>query len=270
MSLKTFHNSINNKLQIDLSAFLSKKEVATRVDVYYNYDQCSGAASNQKPDTTRTRKPVQVYDDFTSMIGNDSRDPRNYIIEHVYNTTDTVTCRILVHTVEQTAASKDPHEILITVYGDSFADITSAFGKIDNDNNRMPGNGIKIHKAVAYTNEFGVEHILMMLRTVDPDYIAPVMLRLHEPVREQHLYKVVNDNVIYTNQIDTGILNMVQTSGEILQADDADTVYESGETSAPTINTTYTPSVPTGSTPTDTSSSPAPAAPTNDDTYYSY
>ena len=211
-----FKNSIKNKLELDLSSFMLN-EIATLVEVYFDYDN----NPNSQPDYTRTRKPVRVYDGFdTGKILGDSRDPRMHLVEHVYNDTNEHMCKIRVHTVEKI---KNPtgtdnkiitwHEINLTVYGDETADITTMFGPTSGTGasiERLPGLGVEIHNATAFSNDYGVEHILLMIKTINPDYLSPVMLRLAEPIREQMSYTIIGDNDSITREslIDTSTIDI--------------------------------------------------------------
>lgn len=216
-----FRNSIHNELHLDLSKFYNtaaNQETATLVEVYFD-------DRSTTPDYIRTRKPVQVYDDFELMIGEDSRDPRNYLIKHTYHNTEPVTCRVVVYTLQSIEAGTY-REYKIRVYGDTHVDLSTAFGLVDNDNRRIPGHGIEIHKATAFSNEYGVEHVLLLFRTINPDYISPVMLRLLEPVREQHQYEINDDQIVYNNKIDMSTID--HTYSVEPQEQVVTTVYESG------------------------------------------
>ena len=262
-----FKNSIKNKLEIDLSSFVLN-EIATLGEIYFDYDN----NLNGQPDYVRTRKPVRVYDGFgTGKILGDSRDPRMHLVDHVYNDTNEHICKIRVHTVEKI---KNPtvinneiitwHEIDLTVYGDGTADITTIFGPTSGTGaaiERLPGLGVEIHNATAFSNDYGVEHILLMLKTINPDYLSPVMLRLAEPIREQMTYTIIGDNDSITREslIDTSTIDI--TYGEQTVDTSVEPIYESGYTTTTTQSqTTQSQTVPSTSN-TDS---------LNNNTYYSY
>ena len=266
-----FRNSIRNLFQLDLSNFAAD-EIATLVEVFFDYPDQPDLQATAQPDYTKTRKPVQVYGGFEQgkLLG-DSRDPRSHLIEHTYFGSGQKTCRVKIHTI-----GGKVYDVYITVYGDEQADLTAAFGRTIGTGtalSRAPGLGLEIHNTTAFTNEYGVEHLLIMFKTIEPDYISPVMLRLAEPIREQITYEISGnqDTISRETVLDTGTIDATYTTTTTSQTMVA--THESGTVTNDSITQTtpYTP-VTTTSSPTTSTATPVNTDNTtqNNNTYYSY
>lgn len=170
-----YKNSVRNNLQLNISRLAPDKFI-NRVEVTF------GDEPDGKPSYVATRKPVITYRNFENLVGNDTRDPRNYLINHTYTNTRNNTCTIRMYSLEHPTT---PVTYRVIVYQQP-ADITSAFGRLDgvgDDVYRLSG-GVQIEQMSVYVEPTGGENMFIMLKTTAPDYHIPVMLKLAEPVRQ--------------------------------------------------------------------------------------
>ena len=167
-----FKNSILNNMRLDLTS-LSPDKTASFVHVDFGDSETYD----------RHRMPVVIYRDIDTMVGTDSRDPRSYIVEHVYtNGVADQTCTITIHTLE-TPATPDVYTVNVI---QGVTDMTTSFNRVietDNMLTRDTTPGVEIHKTQVYTDKFGAENMLIVFKTLSPAYLIPIMLKLAEPLR---------------------------------------------------------------------------------------
>ena len=105
-----------------------------------------------------------------------------------------------------------------------------------------------------------------MFKTINPDYLSPVMLRLAEPIREQMTYTIIGDNDSISGEslIDSSTIDI--TFGEQTADTSVEPVYESGYTTTTTQSQTTQSQTTQSQTVPSTSNTDS----LNNNTYYSY
>ena len=198
--LVLYKNSVQNRLQLDISR-LAPDNMVTRVEVMFGDElrdgdiTCMATGCNWNPTYVMDRKPVITYEDFDNLVGTDTRDPKNYLIEHVYtNNVDQMTCTVKLHTIE---SPDSPHTYTIHV-SQQLTDITTAFGQIatSDASNHRRDNGVSIRDVDVFVDEFGAENMMLMLTTTSPSYTAPVILKLAEPIRVKNTYLPIGSKIV--------------------------------------------------------------------------
>lgn len=185
-----YKNSVYNTLELDISR-LAPGEFVTRVEVMFDEEDNNTTQTN-------VHRPIITYENFENLVGNNTRDPRNYKLNHVYtNNKQRIVCKIQLYTLTEPSR---PHVYKVLVEQKP-TDITSSYGKIigDGDVKLRSPQGVQITHVTTINEKTGGENLMLVLKTTSPDYTTTVLLKLAEPIRQTITY-TATDIIKMTNK----------------------------------------------------------------------
>jgi len=224
-----YKNSLYNTLELDISR-LAPSEFATRVEVMFDEE-------DDKTTQTNTHRPIITYDNFDNLVGNNTRDPRNYKLQHVYtNNKPRIVCKVQLYTLTEPSRPR-VYKVLVE---QKPTDITSSFGKIvgAGDVRLRSPQGVQISHVTVINERTGGENLLLVLKTTSPDYTTTVLLKLAEPIRQTITYTATDKTIMTGKSIDDVRLRIKYDSFETNESVIESTESESTEI---VVDETYQP-----------------------------